>query len=276
MRGADGRQNVCRSTDRDTFDCVYQPSIVQIVGYDRTPEPALVIASSGSIQRVSLDVGVRIDYGLEERTCAGRIHNAVHQPCTQETAPWCDAHAETWVCARCRGTCLKDEMDCFVEHVVYLAIVAPDSVKVGVTKANRFERRMHEQGADRGAIIRSTANGRIAREIEASIAQDLPDRIDTHKKISGLQQNIDEDVWDHLVSEYATTRVHEPSYAFTVDDQPIPETLATGEVCGTKGRLLVLQRGDSTYVSDMRELVGYQVQRGAERRSLQSGLGSFG
>lgn len=249
---------------------------MQLVGYDRTPEPALVVADDGAIDRVPLEPGTTIEFGLGERTCGGTVEGDTHRSCDRPAAPWCDVHTETWICARCRGTCLKDEMDCYDPHVVYLAIVAPDAVKVGVTKAHRFERRIHEQGADRGAVIHEVENGRIAREIEAELGRDLPERIRTAQKLRGLRRSIDEAAWTALVGEYDPIRVHEPTYELDLETQPIPETLATGRIVGTKGRLVVLERGDSLYATDLRDLVGYRVQEGADTRDLQSGLGAFG
>ena len=54
------------------------------------------------------------------------------------------------------------------------------------------------------------------------------------------------------------------------------ETIATGTVRGTQGRLLVLDNAGSTYAVDMRQLVGYDVREGGTDRDLQSSLGAFG
>lgn len=249
---------------------------MQIVGYARTPDAALVVAEAGQITRIDLTSGEQIAYSLQERHCAGTIGDGGHRPCDREDVPWCPEHTETWVCARCRGTCLKDVMDCHDPHVVYLAIVAPDAVKVGVTKAHRIETRLHEQGADRGVVIHDVANGRIAREIETEIARDLPDRIPTAAKIAGLTQSIDEAVWASTVSGYEPIATYEPSYDLDIDDQPIQETLASGRIRGTKGRVVVFEAGGSMYVTDLRDLVGHRIVSGVEERNLQTGLGVFG
>jgi hypothetical protein len=59
-------------------------------------------------------------------------------------------------------------------------------------------------------------------------------------------------------------------------DRPVPETVAAGTVCGTKGRLLVVERSGTTYAVDLRDLVGYEVSRGRGERDLQASLGAFG
>lgn len=252
------------------------PSDVQIVGYDRTPEPALVVASDGETDRIPLRPGTTLELGLNERHCAGTIEQGRHLPCEVPQTPWCPTHTETWVCARCRGTCLKDEMDCHVPHVVYLAIVAPNTIKVGVTAAERIETRLHEQGADRGAVIHRVENGRIAREIEAEMGHSLPERITIPQKIRGLGRQVDERAWHALLDDHEPIQEYELEYPIAVNAQPIPETLATGEILGVKGRLLLLVQGGSTYVTDLRDLVGHTAIEGRVDQPRQTGLQAFG
>jgi hypothetical protein len=61
----------------------------------------------------------------------------------------------------------------------------------------------------------------------------------------------------------------------TLEDRPMQETLATGTVRGTKGRVLVLDRGGSTYAVDLRDLVGFEVEVAETDRTLQSSLGAW-
>lgn len=247
---------------------------MQIVDFDRTPDPALYIAMDGDVERVSLDPGRELAYPLGERRCAGTVEDGRHRPCARPETPWCPTHTETWICARCSGTCLKDEMDCFDSHVVYLAIVAPRAVKVGVTKTDRFETRIHEQGADRAAVIHEVSNGRIAREIEAETA--LPERMTIRAKIEGLTQSVDEAFWTSLLADYDPIAKYRPSYDLARTHQPIPETLGSGRVIGTKGRLLVMRVGGTPYVTDLRALVGHRIVPEAPPPERQSGLEAFG
>ena len=160
---------------------------MQIVGYDATEGGLLVSDRDGAgdgaadragppestavpVEYVSLDPGADLDYRLGDRHCAGIVTDDGHRSCDDPDAPHCTDHTSTWVCARCTGSCLKDEMDCFDDHAVYLAAFAPDTFKVGVTKEWRLETRLREQGADRGAHLRTVENGKIAREIEAGLA----------------------------------------------------------------------------------------------------------
>ncbi|SDZ88144.1 Protein of unknown function [Haloplanus vescus] len=248
---------------------------MQIVGYDAS-DGRLVVSDDAGVDFVSLDPGATLSYRLGDRHCAGVVADDGHHACDADAAPHCPQHTSTWVCARCTGTCLKDEMDCFDDHAIYLAAFAPDTFKVGVTKAWRLETRLREQGADRGAHIRTVENGRIAREIEAELAAEIPDRVRVPTKRAGLGQSVDEAAWQALSDDFDPIETFAFDYGLDLSERPVAETLATGTVRGTKGRLLVLDHAGSTYAVDMRDLVGYEVREGETDRRLQSSLGAFG
>jgi hypothetical protein len=265
---------------------------VQLVGYDAADAGLLVSdgdapsadaattttddAATAPVEYVALDPGTELDYRLGDRHCAGVVVDDGHRPCDDPAVPYCSAHTSTWVCARCTGTCLKDEMDCFDDHAVYLAAFAPDTFKVGVTKEWRLETRLREQGADRGAHLRTVENGRIAREIEAGLADEIPDRVRVPEKRAGLGRTVDEAAWQTLLADFDPLETVAFDYGLDLDERPVAETVATGRVRGTKGRLLVLDHGGSTYAVDLRDLVGYEVTDGGTDRRLQSSLGAFG
>ncbi|WP_318569830.1 DUF2797 domain-containing protein [Salinigranum marinum] len=267
---------------------------MQVVGYD-TPSATLLVsrdhgrgderdgpAPDGNVDSIALDPGTTLSWSLGERHCAGAVygHGAdegpEHVACDAPEAPYCPAHTSTWVCARCTGTCLKDEMDCYDDHAVYLAGFAPDSFKVGVTKLWRLETRLREQGADRGAHLYTVSSGRIARELEAEIATDLSDFVRVDTKRAGLGSRIDADAWERLLDGFDVLDRYEFDYGLELTERPVAETIATGTVRGTKGRLLVLDHAGSTYAVDLRDLVGYELADGGTERDLQSSLGAFG
>jgi hypothetical protein len=169
-------------------------------------------------------------------------------------------------------------MDCHHEHAIYLAAFAPASMKVGVTGRSDPTVRLREQGADRGAIIRRVENGRIAREIEAEIAASvpIPDSVAVSTKIDGMARSVDEHAWQRHLSEFDVETTHDLEYGLDLDAAPIVETIASGTVRGTKGRVLVLDRGDEHFAVDLRSLVGHEIETGTASRELQSSLGSFG
>ena len=286
---------------------------VQIVGYE-TPAGALFVSdgapdpdappgtATGEVDRVPLDPGTELSWRLGDRRCAGTVHDGGHVACGNEAAPYCADHRSTWVCARCTGTCLKDEMDCFDDHAIYVAAFAPDTFKVGVTRDWRLDTRLREQGADRAVHLRTVENGRIAREIEAGIAahglervdgdrvddgaagtrdgspdtDGLPDRVRVPTKVDGLGAAVDEDAWSALLAGVDYEASFAFDYGLDLVGRPVAETLASGTVVGTKGRVLVLENGGTTYAVDVRDLVGYEVVEGDSEPARQSSLGSFG
>ncbi|WP_090304681.1 DUF2797 domain-containing protein [Natronorubrum texcoconense] len=254
---------------------------MQLVGYEPSGRGAALLCSDGdTLERRRLEPGGTLSYSLEGRHCAGTIDWSADEPehvaCDRPSTPYCEYHTSTWICARCTGTCLKDEMDCYEEHAVYVAAFAPDTFKVGVTKSRRLETRLREQGADRGAHIHTVSNGRIAREIEAEIAEWLVDRVRTPTKLGSLASSVDCEAWEEVLAEFDVQQRFAFDYDLGLESQPVPETIASGTVVGVKGRLLVLENGGTTYAVDMRDLVGYDVTEGTTSRDLQSSLGSFG
>ena len=248
---------------------------VQFVGYD-SGDGGLLLATDDDVEYVDLTPGTEIAYTLGERHCAGVVDDGEHRPCGADDAPHCDQHSHVWVCARCTGDCLKDEMDCFEDHAVYLAAFAPDTFKVGVTREWRLETRLLEQGADRAAHIRTVDDGRAARRIEVGIAERIPDRVRVPAKIGGLDRSVDDRAWQALLDDFDPIETFDFDYGLDLRKQPVAETMASGTVRGVKGRILLLDRGGSTYAVDMRELVGYEVTEGASEREMQSSLGAFG
>ena len=263
---------------------------MQIVGYD-TSDPGLFVSHAagsggdsrppddpGDVEFVPLAPDADLDYALGKRHCAGVVTDAGHVRCPEPDAPQCPHHRSTWVCAKCTGECLKDEMDCFDAHAVYFAAFAPDIFKVGVTKQRRLETRLREQGADRGARLTTVPDGRIARKREAAIAESIPDRIRVPTKRAGLHRSVDPDAWGELLDSYGVDDADrfDFDYGLELRDRPVAETIAAGTVRGTKGRLLILDRAGTTYAVDLRDLVGHEVTPGAPSRDLQASLGAWG
>ena len=260
---------------------------MQIVGYD-TSEPGLFVSHGSEDAETDADIAVDVEfvplkrdedlnYALGERHCAGTITDAGHIRCSEPTAPQCPQHRSTWVCAKCTGTCLKDEMDCTEPHVVYLAAFAPDTFKVGVTKEWRLETRLREQGADRGGRVTTVPDGRIAREREAEIAESIPDRVRVPTKRAGLHRSVDTAAWNELCATYGVDDEdrHTFDYGLDLRNRPVAETIAAGTDRGIKGRVVVMERAGSTYAVDLRDLVGYEVTAGAASRDLQASLGAW-
>lgn len=251
---------------------------MQIVGYDAAvEEPAgLALSTDGIVERESLEPGRELAYSLGERHCAGVRDGDGHTRCGRSDAPYCDRHTDRWPCARCTGECSLPLESCREGHAIYLAAFAPATFKVGVTRSWRLDRRLREQGADQAAHLRTVADGRIARQIEADIARDVGDRVRVPTKIGGLHRSVDDDAWTDLLGGFDPIDTFEFNYGLDLTERPVAETVLSGTVLGTKGRVLVLETGGTTYAVDMRDLVGHDVEAGATDRDLQSSLGAFG
>jgi hypothetical protein len=251
---------------------------VQVVGYETATgddHAALQLAVDGQLRRQSLAPGVDLEYSLGERHCAGTVEGNSHEACSAARAPYCERHTSRWACARCTGDCTRPLETCREEHAVYLAAFAPATFKVGVTRSWRLDTRLREQGADRAAHLRTVADGRIARQIEAEIAEDVGDSVRIPTKVRGLHRTVDEDAWQALLASFDPIETFAFDYGLTLAERPVAETLAHGTVRGTKGRVLVLDRAGSTYATDLRALVGHELTDERPDRALQSSFASF-
>ncbi|MFB6147097.1 MAG: DUF2797 domain-containing protein [Halobacteriaceae archaeon] len=252
---------------------------MQIVGYEPAgADPAvLLLAADRAVTREPLVPGSEIDYGLGDRHCAGALDGDSHDPCDAPAAPRCAIHADDWPCARCRGDCTRPRQTCREPHDVYLAAFPPAVFKVGVTRAGRLERRLREQGAARGTRIRRVEDGRRARRIEARLADrpDLTDRVRVQTKIDGLASAVDEAAWRALLDGFDHDDVLRFDRDLALDARPVAATMAAGRVCGSVGRVAVLDRGATSYAVDLRDLVGYEVRPGAADPARQTSLGAF-
>nr|WP_206039307.1 DUF2797 domain-containing protein [Halomicrobium mukohataei] len=234
-----------------------------------------MLGTDGAVRTEPLEPGQQVSYSLGERHCAGTIDEGTHVACENPTAPHCDRHTDRWPCARCRGDCAMPLESCHEEHAVYLAAFAPATFKVGVTRSWRLERRLREQGADRAAHLRTVANGRVARQIEAEIAATVGDSVRVPTKIEGLHRSVEEPAWRTLLDEFEPIETFEFEYGLGLTDRPIAETLLSGTVVGSQGRLLVVENSGGTYAVDLRDTVGYELSEESVDRQLQANLGAF-
>jgi hypothetical protein len=241
---------------------------VQIVGY-RSDDPALLVAERGGVRRQSLIAGTELAYTLRERHCAGTMDGEHHLACERERAPYCEIHTTPWAVANNR--------DSEEEHAIYLAAFVPAVFKVGVTRRERLETRLREQGADRAAHVLTVSNGRAARERETAIAtdHDITERVRVATKIRGFGMEIDEGSWTELLDGFNVREEFSFEYGLVLDGRPVAETILSGVVRGVKGRVLVLDHRNTTYAVDMRDLVGYELHEGATDRELQASLDGF-
>ena len=94
-------------------------------------------------------------------------------------------------------------------------------------------------------------------------------------KRTGLGRAVDDAAWRALLDDFDPVETFDLDYGLDLSERPVAETLATGRIRGTKGRLLVLDQGGSTYAVDLRDLVGHEITPGAKSRDLQASLGAW-
>ena len=240
---------------------------MQVVGSVRSGE--LLLAEEGELRREQLDRGRELSWALGERHCAGVVRESGHESCATADAPRCHAHTEP----------RYDPATSDATHAVYLAAFAPDLFKVGITKRERLQRRLREQGADRAAHLETVRDGGVARAREEAIDEshaELTQRVRVSQKLPGLHRSVNERAWGRLLDQFEPKETFEFDYGFSLTDRPVVETMLSGTVRGVKGRVLVLNRERTTYAVDTRDLVGYELESGTESRRLQSSLGAFG
>ena len=223
---------------------------VQLVGYEPSPDAAVLLADGGPLERVSLAAGTDLNYSLGERRCAGTTQSDNHVACDRTTAPYCSVH----------------------ERPHY------DLFKVGITKSWRLETRLREQGADRAAHVFTVADGEIARQVEEDVHEDerLTQWVQVSQKLPGLHREVDGRAWEAVLADFTAHEMVAFDYGLGLTDQPVPETMLSGTVRGVQGRVLVLERAGTVYAVDLRDLLGYEVTEGGEDRELQSSLGAWG
>jgi len=95
------------------------------------------------------------------------------------------------------------------------------------------------------------------------------------RKVQGIHESVDEAAWSDLLAGFEPIETYDFEYGLNLTERPVAETLATGTVRGTQGRVVVVETNGSTYATDLRDLVGYDLQTGKPDRQLQSSLGAF-
>jgi hypothetical protein len=92
--------------------------------------------------------------------------------------------------------------------------------------------------------------------------------------VASLAATVDTDAWEALLREHSPIETFEFDYGLSLAERPVAETLAIGTVLGTKGRLLVCRHAGTTYATDLRDLLGYEIAE-EPTRDRQASLGAF-
>jgi hypothetical protein len=168
-----------------------------------------------------------------------------------------------------------------VEYSVYLAVFAPDIIKVGVSKTPRLKIRLNEQGADAGVEIARYPDGELARKRERSLTSTYPDRIAFDLKLQGITKKIDARTLQDIYSKYDASQVMNFKYfdkslwMQPIVLEPKEEMAISGRVLGIKGKALLLEKGSTIYAINLDGLIGYDFEAGKGMLNLQTSLFEF-
>jgi hypothetical protein len=249
--------------------------LVRIIGYSSSRR-ALIVSPGPQ----SIDISGEVALTLGRRGCIGQWEGEQYMPCDSVEAPQC-ARCGGGVpdpCVACRGDCRKQEKTCLEEHSVYLAVFAPDAIKVGVTRAWRLPARLEEQGADAGFEIARLPDGEAARRMEASLRAQYPDRMSFEDKLaSGPVDGAIKAVTGQygVLRELHFERFPRDLWMRPIVLRPQEGMTISGRTFGIKGQALVLEKLGTLYAVNLDALAGYDCEIKKGRHSLQSSLNTY-
>ncbi len=208
-------------------------------------------------------------------------------------------------CIRCDGRACLATIDRRVQcdgtkYAVYLVVFNDETLKVGVSSAKRVRTRWVEQGADFGGILHLVQGGLDARRIEDSLGKNskVAKQVRGERKIQGLLSKIDLDTAQSIVEDfilevqsdevgplveledlaryYSLVDLDTKPYPWRNKTEKIDDRPLIGEVVGMKGSLLVTSLGSAFTVTDLKQVIGYDLEYDEETTVItQSGLMEF-
>lgn len=229
-----------------------------------------------------LEKGSSVNWTLHPDVyCLGYARNSERHPCSnnrtgRKQCSSCAKQDDFLVCLRCDGaTCLQftDSLkdDCFGnQYSVYLASFG-QTIKAGISKTERLQKRWVEQGADFAVEVFERLNGQDARIIESALFRTgLASRITLADKIklekadaTVLNEELQEPHIKRVRDLFHKNAVEKPvqnlqgHYPDSLDARPTP-TLE-GTVTGWKGPLLFLEQNNESRVFGLPDAVGRKI-----------------
>lgn len=246
-----------------------------IIGFYSHGIPKVVIREK-EVAELELIDSVSLELSFN-RYCIGYTRIDKDYPCPDE------AMSDSAQCGHCRklelscASCKGDECrlglgkECMLgEHYVYLASFG-EFVKAGVTKKERINERLIEQGADFGVVVAKAKDGFAARKLEAEIQKKFGFRnamrttekfrlLFSEKEIgrksieAGLEKLKGFDGLEMM--EILDLSGHYP----TLTEKPTLDNLLIGKVLGAKGKMLFLER-NGTKAVDMGRMIGKYITK---------------
>ncbi|MBI4360930.1 DUF2797 domain-containing protein [Candidatus Micrarchaeota archaeon] len=252
--------------------------LIERVSYSDEWVPQLHIGEKTQL----LEKGSAVDLALHpEVHCLGYSRSGQRHVCPEtrigrKQCSSCAKEDDFLVCLRCDGaTCLQFNSqlkdDCFgKEYSVYLASFG-QTVKAGISKTSRLEKRWVEQGADFALEAFSGLNGQKARVIESALFRTglaarivLGDKMKLPKPDGTLlKDELEQPHIRRVRDAFPENSVEKPvqslqrHYPDSLDARPTP-TLQ-GTVTGWKGPVLFLQQNGERRVFGLPDAVGRKI-----------------
>lgn len=257
-----------------------------VTGFSVDPKNPAIFATASL---VSLKPGEVINFSLSsERWCVGFDDpQGDIGPCPEEALAGgggrcesCTEKTRILPCLRCTGhTCgnpARRSKCVFSDHYVYLACYSEELFKVGVTRVERLERRISEQGAW-GAIAIAAAGGQEVRRIETAISRaGWPDRVNMisllpDKPVEAADAEEMLRLQAKIISERLPGEMIVADGPFVYTAEQFPEVKETpremnpetdplcGEVLGMRGGYLLLQVEEQLLTVSLRGLIGREI-----------------
>ncbi|MEK6888194.1 MAG: DUF2797 domain-containing protein [Candidatus Aenigmatarchaeota archaeon] len=253
-------------------------------------EPFLFARDKGKVTKMKLfDENLNIKIG--KRRCTGFTRNGRHFECpkmriveSEKMCRECALNDDFFLCMKCTGEeCINESQRKSCQknnYYIYLAAFST-MLKVGISYEHRILERLIEQGADMGAKIGMTQDGKIARSIEQKIRSELNicDRVtgaEKHNmlfgnpniaavnisnafsklKSNGLSQHLINPEIYNLQSIYRLSAVKFMPQVFTAEEG----SCLDGNVVAAKGNIMVVKGGSGLLSVNAHRLVGCEIE----------------
>lgn len=253
-------------------------------------EPFLFVREGGAIIKLKL-FGEKMNMKVGKKHCIGYTKGGRHSDCpnmrlvdNERVCRECALNDDFFFCMKCTGEeCINEpQRPACIENKYYIYLAAFSSIlKVGISQEYRILERLIEQGADMGAKIGLVRDGKLARELEQRIRNDLniQDRVSGLEKQKMLFGNINVAAVNifnaftklrsngyseyligpeiyNLQSVYRLSSVsHMPSYKTLTEN-----CIINGNVVAAKGNIIVAENESSLFSIDANKLIGCDVE----------------
>ncbi len=235
---------------------------------------ALLLAEDGSVTTERLDPNTDLSYTLGERHCAGAVDGDHIFTATMTLRRTARNTPTSGRVPAVPVTASIPSSTCVEEHAVHRRRSRRMS-SVGSPDPGGRKHALREQGATRpptsgpSPTAVSPDRSRPTSPLSWATGSEFPRRYRDSTSPSTRLVGV-------ALCSRTTVATYDFEYDLPISDRPMAETLATGTVRGTKGRVAVLENNGSVYAVDLRQLVGYALPTAGLDQGSIIDLGAFG